>query len=168
MRNLSLIVCGAPLAARVKDIAVALEGAGWVVSIVPTSSAEPWLDEEYAAGQFRRPEDPKPSRPDAVVVCPMTFNTGNKWIQGHADTRPLALLCESLGAGVPMVAVPFVNQSLWAHPTWAGNLARLQEAGVTLIDPTTGDRTPHALRSGSGDAVGQHFDPAWIVAALTS
>ncbi|HET7735063.1 MAG TPA: flavoprotein [Nocardioidaceae bacterium] len=169
MRNLSLIVCGAPLAARVADVSTALEAAGWLVTIVPTASARPWLDGDHSAGDFRPPDAPKPPRPDAVVVCPMTFNTGNKWIEGHADSRPLALLCESLGAGIPIVAVPFVNAALWAHPAWGSNLLKLQEAGVVLIDPATGSAAQHTpLQSGSGDDVSQRFDPAWLVSALRS
>jgi phosphopantothenoylcysteine synthetase/decarboxylase len=166
VRNLSLVVCGAPLASRFKDVVAALEAADWSVTVVPTTSAQPWLDREYAGGNFRLPEDPKPPRPDAMVVCPLTFNTGNKWIAGHADSRPLALLCESLGSGLPIVAVPFVNESLWGHPAWAANLGRLEDAGVALID-AAGGATPSPLRSGTGDEVTRAFDPAWIVAALT-
>jgi phosphopantothenoylcysteine synthetase/decarboxylase len=168
VRNLSLVVCGAPLASRASEVADALEAAGWSVSIVPTEAASAWHEQDAAARVFRQPDQAKPPRPDAVVVCPLTFNTANKWIGGYADTRPLSLLCESLGAGVAVVAVPFVNESLWGHPAWDTNLAKLGKAGVTMIDPATGDFTPRPLQSGSGSAVTERFDPAWVVAALGS
>jgi hypothetical protein len=166
VRNLSLVVCGAPLTARAKDVAAALEGAEWVVSVVPTAASRSWLDEDLSDGDFRRPDEPKPPRPDAVVVCPMTFNTANKWVHGHADNRPLSLLCESLGAGLTMVAVPFVNESLWRHPIWGGTLERLGQAGVRLVDPVNGADAPQPLRSGTGDEVALQFDPGWVVSAL--
>ena len=168
MPNLSLVVCGAPLANRAVDVAGALADAGWTVSVMLTDAATAWhddaVDTSTHAAQLRRPNDPKPPRPDAVVVCPMTFNTGNKWAHGIADTQPLSLLAEALGAGIPAVAVPFVNQSLAGHPTWSESLARLLAAGVRLVDPDPDQ--PGALRSGTGDEIATSFDPARVIAAL--
>jgi phosphopantothenoylcysteine synthetase/decarboxylase len=168
--NLSLVVCGAPLASRAADIAAALGDAGWTVTVLPTDAATAWHDDirgtSAHAAQLRRPDEPKPPRPDAVVVCPMTFNTGNKWAHGIADSQPLSVLAEALGAGIPAVAVPFVNQSLAGHPAWSESLVRLSSAGVRLVDPDP-DR-PGPLRSGTGDEVTARFDPARVVAALGS
>jgi phosphopantothenoylcysteine synthetase/decarboxylase len=94
----------------------------------------------------------------------MTFNTANKWALGIADTQPLSLLAESLGAGIRMVAVPFVNESLSRHPAWSESLARLADAGVRLLDPNPAE--PGALRSGTGPDVAGRFDPARILGAL--
>jgi hypothetical protein len=167
MPNLSLIVCGAPLASRANDVAAALTEVGWTVSVLHTEAATPWRGDEggpVLPAIFRRPDDPKPPRPDAVVVCPMTFNTANKWARGLADTYPLSLLCESLGARVRMVAVPFVNESLASHPAWPESLSRLSAEGVRLVDPDPDQ--PGALRSGTGDEVAARFEPARVVAAL--
>ncbi len=94
----------------------------------------------------------------------MTFNTANKWALGVADTQPLSLLAESLGAGTPIVAVPFVNESLSRHPAWPESLARLAGLGVRILDPNP--ERPGALRSGTGDYVAAQFDPARILIAL--
>lgn len=127
-----------------------------------------WRGDEGGAvvtpARFRRPDDPKQPRPDALVVCPMTFNTANKWALGIADSQPLSLLAESLGARIPIVAVPFVNQSLADHPAWSESLTRLAAAGVRLVDPSPDE--PGALRSGTGDAVTASFDPTRVLAAL--
>lgn len=163
MSNLSLVVCGAPLARRAYDVAAALTDAGWSVSIIATSAAEPWLGAGVAT-TLRQPEQPKPARPDAIIVCPMTFNTANKWALGIADSQPLSLLAESLGAGISMVAVPFVNEFLAGHPSWSESLARLSRAGVRLVDPAPGH--PGPLRSGTGEHVTARFDPSRLVAAL--
>jgi hypothetical protein len=168
MPNLSLVVCGAPLASRADDIAAAISHDGWTVVVLATDAARPWLGDEgrpvLRPSGFRRPDEAKPPRPDAVVVCPLTFNTANKWALGIADTQPLSLLAESLGAGVRMVAVPFVNESLSQHPAWAESLARLTDAGVRIVDPNPEE--PGALRSGTGVDVAARFDPRVILAEL--
>ena len=96
----------------------------------------------------------------------MTFNTGNKLVHGMADTPALSLACEAIGARKPLVAIPFVNESLWGHPVWEQTLASLQAAGVRLVDPVDGGPAPRPLPSGTGDQVAQAFDPGWVVAAL--
>lgn len=168
MPNLSLVVCGAPLASRANDVAQVISEAGWTVNVLSTDAATAWLSVKGGAvvdpAGFRRPDEPKPPRPDAVVVCPMTFNTANKWALGIADTHSLSLLAESLGAGIRMVAVPFVNESLAGHPAWFKSLTRLREAGVRILDPNP--ESPGALRSGTGAKVAADFDPLRIVTEL--
>lgn len=168
MPNLSLVVCGAPLASRVNDVAQVIAEAGWTVTVLPTDAATGWLSVDgepvVVPAGFRRPDEPKPPRPDAVVVCPMTFNTANKWALGISDTHPLSLLAESLGAGIRVVAVPFVNESLAGHPAWSESLTRLREAGVRILDPNPD--APGALRSGTGAKVAADFDPWRIVTEL--
>jgi len=159
--NLSIVVCGAPLSSRAHELVDLATGRGWRTSLVVTEAARAWVDD--AATGFRSPADPKPPRPDALVVAPMTFNTATKWALGIADTAPLSLLAETLGAGKPMVAVPFVNESLWGHPSWAGTISRLRAAGVMLVDPKTGDEELSALASGSGGGVAEGFDPHWVL-----
>jgi phosphopantothenoylcysteine synthetase/decarboxylase len=43
---------------------------------------------------------------DAVLACPLTFNSVNKFAHGHADNFAVGLLCEMAGYGVPVVVVP--------------------------------------------------------------
>lgn len=166
MPNLSLVVCGAPLAARTEDLVSALESDGWLVTLLLTSAASSWLDHAPAPTSFRRPGEAKQPPPDAVVVCPLSFNTGNKWAAGLADTPVLSLLCEALGGGWPSIAVPFFKVPLWSHPAWSVSLRRLQESGVRLIDPADGSDTPRALAPGAGDDIARGFDPSWVVTAL--
>ena len=158
MPTVRLMACGAPLASRLHDVAKALDAAGWSVSVMATEAAAHWLGEQ---GQ-----EPGVRRPDALVVCPLTFNSANKWLLGVADTRPMSLLCEALGAGIPIVAVPFLNDSLWAHPAVTRTLDGLMHAGVRLLDPGTGKLGPDPVQSGTGDDVAVRFDPAWLVKAL--
>ncbi len=173
--NLTLIVCGAPLAARTAELAAHLIDAGWATTVVATPTAMQWLDPaalEQIIGHpprssFRAPDEPKRKpAPSAVVVCPATFNSVNKAAAGIADTYAVATLCEALGAGIPTVVVPMVNDKLWRHPVWARNLSLLQSCGTALIDIATGRPQPAPVDSGTGERITARFDPAWLTAAL--
>lgn len=173
---LALIVCGAPLAARTRDIAEAAASAGWQVNVTATMAALPWLDEAKIAdatgqqlrNEQRPPDQPKPPRPAAVLVSPATFNTINKMAAGIADNPACSLLCECVGAGVPVVAVPMVNERLWSHPAWPSSLAVLRDAGVTFVDVRTGATDLQAVPSGTGADVVEAFDVSWAMSALPS
>jgi phosphopantothenoylcysteine synthetase/decarboxylase len=173
---LALIVCGAPLAARTPDIAEAAVSAGWDVSVTATMAALSWLDEARIVAltgqplrtEQRPPDQPKPPRPAAVLVGPATFNTVNKLAAGIADNPACSLLCECVGAGIPVVAVPMVNERLWSHPAWPSSLAVLRDAGVTFIDVRTGATDLQAVPSGTGGDVVEAFDVSWAVSALPS
>jgi phosphopantothenoylcysteine synthetase/decarboxylase len=97
----------------------------------------------------------------------LTFNTGNKWAAGISDNGQLGLLNESLGTGARVVAVPFVNESLWSHPAWAKSLAELSNSGVVLIDPATGETEARPTQHGTGDALTAAFRPEWALDRLS-
>lgn len=169
MSILGVVVCGAPLAGRTNDLFEHARQAGWDVSLTATDAASAWLgtDQLEASDAVRKPGERKRRRPDALLVCPLTFNSGSKWALGIADNRPMSLMCESLGAGIPIVAVPMVNESLWQHPSWAGHLKVLSNAGVVFVDPVTGRQGAAALASGSGDRVSAEFDPRLVIELLS-
>ncbi|WP_203923747.1 flavoprotein [Rugosimonospora africana] len=171
----TLVVCGAPLASRTPELVGALSGKGWRVSVVGTPASAAWLDPEAIARQtgepprlgFHPPSRPgHPGTPDALVVCPATFNTINKAATGVNDSYALDVLCEALGTGVPVVAVPMVDDRLWRHPAWAGSLNVLRGAGVLLVDVVSGGLVPTPVAAGTGDRVVAGFDPAWLIAPL--
>lgn len=174
--NCSLVVCGAPLAARAHEVAADLIAHGWQVKVVITPSSADWVDEpslEAATGQ--RPRSvPHPSgsatdrdRPDVVVVAPVTFNTVAKMACGIADTYAHGVLCEWLGDRVPILAIPMVNNRLWAHPAWASNTTLLTNAGVRWLSIHDGSvGPPQPVRSGTGGDVVRNFDPGWVSAHL--
>ena len=87
----------------------------------------------------------------------MTFNSLNRWADGHSDTLALGLLNEALGMGKPIVAVPWINTALAAHPAIPGNLDRLTNAGVMFV-------LEHGLlpepRSGAAGALAFPWDAA--------
>jgi phosphopantothenoylcysteine synthetase/decarboxylase len=84
--------------------------------------------------EFRTPDEELPvPASDAVVACPVTVNTVNKWAAGICDTLALVTLVEAIGRGVPIVAVPFSNPAHLAHPAFRRNLRELSDWGVRVI-----------------------------------
>jgi phosphopantothenoylcysteine synthetase/decarboxylase len=169
------VVCGAPLAARTSDIAAALLEDERTVSVVATPPAMAWIDVETVSavvGQppavdYRSPVEAKRGpEADAVVICPISFNSLNKVVAGIADTYALGVMCEAIGQGLPVIAVPMVNDRLWSHPTWSANLDAINRWGVRLLDIHTGEPGARLVPSGAGAEVVARFEPEWIRAAL--
>jgi phosphopantothenoylcysteine synthetase/decarboxylase len=104
-------------------------------------------------------------RPDAVICCPATFNTLNKWAAGINDSLALGVLNDALGLNTPVLAVPMVAERLCRHPTWPATLAFLATAGVDAIDPADGNLTlrPRGIPSGTGDDIADNFDPELLI-----
>lgn len=71
--------------------------------------------------------------PDAVIVCPATFNTINKLAAGISDTYALGLLTEAIGKRVPLVVAPALNSAQAAHWAFDRSVAQLRAAGVVVL-----------------------------------
>lgn len=136
---LLLVVCAAPPAAKVAELARLLCDDGWDVYPVLTEAATAWVDLaslETATGHSvksepRGPHEPKSlPRADGIIVAPATFNTINQWAAGINNTAALGILNEALGTGTPLVASPYAKAVLAAHPAFKRNLELLTSAGV--------------------------------------
>jgi phosphopantothenoylcysteine synthetase/decarboxylase len=153
-RVLYLVVCAAAPALGSGVLVREAQAEGWTVCAILTPAARPFVDaaalEELTGWPVRvepRPpgtESPHPP-PDAVVVAPATFNTINKWAAGISDTLALSVLNEAIGLPVPVVAMPFVNAALAAHPAFGRSVERLREAGVGVL---FGPGEPHPADGG--------------------
>jgi phosphopantothenoylcysteine decarboxylase len=158
--HVALVVTAAPLAHHTRRTYDALRAAGWRVTICPTSAASDWMGDapkgDLLAGRIR---------PDAVICCPATFNTLNKWAAGINDSPALGVLNDALGLDTPVLAVPMVAERLCRHPVWPATLRFLADAGVETIDPLGGELTsrPRGIRSGTGDNIASAFDPELLV-----
>ncbi|WP_219460778.1 flavoprotein [Nonomuraea rhizosphaerae] len=139
---LYLIVCAAWEARNVGGlVAMALDD-GWGVQVVATPSALDFVDVAALAEQtgqpvrsrYRRPDELKPPRPEAIIVSPATYNTVNKFAQGITDTYALGLLAEAPGLGIPVVVVPYVNEALAGRTPFLRSVADLRADGVIVLD----------------------------------
>jgi phosphopantothenoylcysteine synthetase/decarboxylase len=142
---LYVIACGGRPASDLFQFCELALAQGWDVCVIATPSAVKFLDPDRLASltghpvrsDYKHPEEPDVlPPPDAFVVAPATFNTINKLAAGISDTLALGLLNEAIGAGQPVIVVPFTSQPLARHPIFAASLATLRSWGVRLIfDP---------------------------------
>jgi phosphopantothenoylcysteine synthetase/decarboxylase len=73
---------------------------------------------------------------DAVLACPLTFNSVNKFAHGHTDNFAIGLLCEMVGYGVSTTVVPHCKPQLASHPAFRMSIETLRAMGATvLFDP---------------------------------
>ncbi|MGW4400397.1 flavoprotein [Amycolatopsis nivea] len=166
-RWLYLVVTAAPPVLRIQEFVEMLACEGWSVCVIATPNAASWIDlDELAAapGCIARVHSGSPRqreslpRAEAVLAVPMTFNSINKWAAGFSDTFALGVLNEMLGAGVPIVVVPCVKAMLRRHPAYGASIARLANAGASIMDPDA-----VTVRADDGLAT---FDWPQIVTAL--
>src|SRR5580700_671641 len=92
-RVLYLVVCASPRARHISELIIRAHGRGWAVCVIPTPEALKLIDQvalEQQTGFPVRSEYEQPGSggtlppPDAMLVCPATFNTINKWAYGVA------------------------------------------------------------------------------------
>ncbi|MBM4249434.1 MAG: bifunctional phosphopantothenoylcysteine decarboxylase/phosphopantothenate--cysteine ligase CoaBC [Euryarchaeota archaeon] len=76
-----------------------------------------------------------PDRSDLLLVAPATSNTISKMACGIDDTPVTTFAVTAIGAGVPVMVVPAMHESMYAHPVVKENLRKLESLGVGLISP---------------------------------
>jgi phosphopantothenoylcysteine synthetase/decarboxylase len=156
-RVLYVITCATPAAGDVGKLVGLAQERGWRVCVIATPSALAFIDQlalEEQTGFPVRSHYKKPGTPDvlpaadAMIVGGASSNTINKWALGISDTLALGLLTEAIGLGIPIVALPFVNTALGAHPAFGRNVDLLRSTGVAvLLGP--GGYQPHEPHQGS-------------------
>jgi phosphopantothenoylcysteine synthetase/decarboxylase len=140
-RQLSVVVCGAPPTSDVRALVRLAQQRQWTVRVIPTPDALSFVDAtelEAMTGNtvevgYRSPSDPRPPRPDAVIVAPATFNTINKSALGITDTHALGVIAEAIGREVVVVMVPWVNAPLASRAPFRRALAQLRDEGVRIV-----------------------------------
>ena len=107
---LYLVVSGAPAPEGIPALVAACQAAGWQVVVFSTPTGIRFIDPaqlEQLTGkpvrsEYRMPGTGTPVPPaDAVLACPLTFNSVNKFAHGHADNFAVGLLCEMAGVRRP-------------------------------------------------------------------
>ncbi|WP_020670014.1 flavoprotein [Amycolatopsis nigrescens] len=162
-RVLYLMVTGAGPAKRVDVMIELAQDAGWSVYCIASPAAVTHfldlaaierLTGHPARTGYRKPGDPSLPVPDAVIVAPATYNTINKFAAGIADTYLTTQLAELSGIGVPVVVLPFVNQSLASNRPFQRSVEELRRDGVRVL-LGEGAFEPHPPRG--GDKVLDHY-----------
>jgi phosphopantothenoylcysteine synthetase/decarboxylase len=142
---LYLIACGSAAAFDVVEPGVrAAQAAGWDVCVVTTPNGKHFLNMPRLSrltghpirSEYKMPDTPDLLPPaDALLVYPATFKTINTWVVGDSSTLAVGLLCEYLGLGAPIVAVPCLGMGngLHKHPVFVENLEKLRRWGVRVL-----------------------------------
>lgn len=141
-RVLYVVISGAPAPEGVAALVTGCQIAGWRVVVFSTPAGTRFADlaelerltGEPVRSQYRMPGTGTPVPPaDAVLACPLTFNSVNKFAHGHADNFAVGLLCELLGYGVPVVVVPHCKPQLATHHAFPASIAALRDMGVEVL-----------------------------------
>lgn len=139
---LYLVIAGAPAPEGLPELVTACQSAGWHVMVFATPMGTRFADLgelERLTGypvrsEFRMPGTGSPTPPaDAVLACPITFASVNKFASGIADNFAVGLLCETVGYGVPVTVVPHCKPQLASHPAFRTSLSVLREMGVRVL-----------------------------------
>ncbi|MEV4010815.1 flavoprotein [Nonomuraea angiospora] len=157
--ELYIIVCAAGPAPDVGRLVAMAQERGWAVQVVATPSALDFIDVAALEAQtgrpvrsrYRKPHEPKPPRPGAIIVAPATYNTVNKFAGGIADTYALGLLAEAPGLGIPVVVLPFVNNALAVRRPFLRSIDELRAEGVRVVFG------PQQFATDEPDAGAHHF-----------
>lgn len=136
------VVCGSSMAQNAGQFVDLAQRDGWDVCVIATPDGRKFIDVAALAAQsghpvrsyYKNPGEPDllPAA-DAIVVAPATVNTINKWSAGITDSLALGLIVEAQGKGLPIVAMPYTNSAMAAHPAFLDSVARLRRWGVTVL-----------------------------------
>ncbi len=96
---------------------------------------------------------------DAVIVCPATANTLNRFAAGLADDLPGALFLAH-DRKKPWLAAPAMNPAMWAHPATQAAVEKLTGWGVRFLPPGEG----HTACGETGE--GRLAEPGKIVTGV--
>jgi phosphopantothenoylcysteine decarboxylase/phosphopantothenate--cysteine ligase len=95
---------------------------------------------------------------DQLIIAPATANMIAKMSHGLADDLLSTLY---LAATCPVVIAPAMNQAMWQKAVTQDNVIRLQEHGVTVLGPESGDQACGETGPGrmlEAAAICQHLD----------
>lgn len=160
MPVLYVIGCAAPPVRRIDTLISMAIGRGWDTCLILTPTAGRWLAgvQDSLVEQtghpvrtnYKLPGEPDVLPPaDVMLIAPATFNTINKWAAGISDTLALGLITEGIGKGVPLIALPFLNEAQAKHPAFSRSVAVLSDAGVGVMLGQDG-YVPHPLTGSTG------------------
>ena len=73
---------------------------------------------------------------DILIIAPATANIIAKIATGLADDL---LSTVALATTAPILIAPAMNTKMWENPITQGNVKKLKDRGVTIVDPSTGE-----------------------------
>ncbi|MEZ5844678.1 MAG: bifunctional phosphopantothenoylcysteine decarboxylase/phosphopantothenate--cysteine ligase CoaBC [Hyphomicrobiaceae bacterium] len=109
-------------------------------------------DDEHDIGHIRLAREA-----DLIVVAPATADILARMASGLANDLATTVL---LATDRPVLAAPAMNPAMWQHPATRRNVAQLEDDGIHLVGPNSGEM---AERGEAG--AGRMAEPLEILAA---
>lgn len=171
-RNILLGITGGIAAYKAPELVRRLTEQGAVVQVVLTQSAAEFVTETTLQAVSGRPVrsslwDPAAEAAmghielarwaDLILVAPATAEFMSRLAAGSAADL-LSTLC--LASEAPLAIAPAMNRVMWAHPAVQANKATLEERGVRIIGPESGDQAC------GEQGLGRMTEPAALAALL--
>lgn len=72
---------------------------------------------------------------DLLLIAPSTANTIGKIANGIDDTPVTTTASSAIGAGIPVIIVPAMHESIYDHPAVIDNIQKLKNMGITIVSP---------------------------------
>lgn len=72
---------------------------------------------------------------DLLLIAPSTANTIGKVANGIDDTPVTTTASSAIGAGIPVIIVPAMHESMYDHPAVIENIEKLKGMGITIVSP---------------------------------
>jgi phosphopantothenoylcysteine decarboxylase/phosphopantothenate--cysteine ligase len=85
---------------------------------------------------------------DIIILAPATANSINKIANGIADDMISTTWIAALTLKIPMYIAPAMNTKMWEYPATQQSISKLQEWGINILSPQSGDLA--CGESGSG------------------
>lgn len=82
---------------------------------------------------------------DLMVIAPATASTIGKMVSGVADNM---LVTTYLSAKEHVMVAPAMDLDMWAHPSTQRNIRQLEDDGVEVIYPGSGELASHLVGKG--------------------
>jgi phosphopantothenoylcysteine decarboxylase/phosphopantothenate--cysteine ligase len=76
-----------------------------------------------------------PGHADLILVAPATANTISKIANGIDDTPVTTVISTAFGAGLPILVVPAMHETLYRHPIVLENIEKLKSHGMVFVGP---------------------------------
>ncbi|MCX8173132.1 MAG: bifunctional phosphopantothenoylcysteine decarboxylase/phosphopantothenate--cysteine ligase CoaBC [Thermoplasmata archaeon] len=77
----------------------------------------------------------RPERADLLLIAPATGNTISKIACGIDDTPVTTFATTAIGTGIPVLVVPAMHETMYAHPVIQDNIAKLEKLGIHILRP---------------------------------
>ncbi|MEO3972752.1 flavoprotein [Streptomyces sp. CAU 1734] len=144
MTTIYLFGSAAPPVFEVDTVIRDLQSRGWDVCLGLTPAAADWLRDDLGTleeltghpvrSQYKRPGEPDTwPRADGILFAPVTANSLNSWALCLTSAFVVGVVAESIGKGIPTVAMPCVNSAYAAHPQVDRSVSELRRMGVTVL-----------------------------------